>query len=246
MAGRGWRIARVGGVGALALALFLLGVTPAAAGARRAEGGRTRTYYIAADEVPWDYAPPGKNLISGEAFGDDENVYVAPGPQRIGRVYKKSLYREYTNRTFTTLKPRPAAWAHLGELGPVIHAEVGDTIKVVLKNNTGLPTSMHPHGVFYDKASEGAPYDDGVPDDKKPGDSVEPGQTFTYTWKVPERTARARTTRARSCGCTTRTSTRSPTPTPGSWGRSSSLAVAWREPTGRPRMSIASSSRCSW
>jgi FtsP/CotA-like multicopper oxidase with cupredoxin domain len=48
------------------------------------------------------------------------------------------------------VKPRPAAWTHLGILGPLLRAEVGDTIKVVFRNNAGRPYSMHPHGVFYD------------------------------------------------------------------------------------------------
>ena len=30
------------------------------------------------------------------------------GPDRIGKVYQKALYREYTDSTFTSLKPRPA------------------------------------------------------------------------------------------------------------------------------------------
>ena len=30
--------------------------------------GQVRTYYIAAEEVLWDYAPDGKNNISGAAF----------------------------------------------------------------------------------------------------------------------------------------------------------------------------------
>ena len=29
-----------------------------------------------------------------------------------------------------------------------MHAEVGDTIKVVFKNDAHIPYSMHPHGVF--------------------------------------------------------------------------------------------------
>jgi hephaestin len=44
---------------------------------------------------------------------------------------------------------------------------------------------MHPHGVFYDKASEGAPYADGTA--QKDDDAVPTGGTHTYTWKVPER-----------------------------------------------------------
>jgi FtsP/CotA-like multicopper oxidase with cupredoxin domain len=48
-----------------------------------------------------------------------------------------------------------------GILGPLIRAEVGDTIQIHFKNNAKHPHSLHPHGVFYDKASEGAEHDDG-------------------------------------------------------------------------------------
>src|SRR5436853_800798 len=127
-----------------------------------AAGGVTRTYYIAADEVKWDYAPTGSNQITGQPFGDLENTYMQNASNRIGRVYRKAAYREYTDATFSRLKARGANDEHLGILGPVIRAEVGDTIKVVFKNNTRFPTSVHPHGVFYDKGSEGAPYADGT------------------------------------------------------------------------------------
>src|SRR3954454_17614141 len=38
-------------------------------------GGKQRTYFIAADEVRWDYAPGGSNLITGQPFGDVENTF---------------------------------------------------------------------------------------------------------------------------------------------------------------------------
>ncbi|HNP70422.1 MAG TPA: multicopper oxidase domain-containing protein [Kouleothrix sp.] len=149
--------------------------------------GQTRHYYIAADVVQWDYAPSGKNLITGQPFDDAANVFVQPGPNRVGRVYRKALYREYTDATFTTLKPVPPEWQHLGTLGPAIHAEVGDTIIVDFKNNTPHPASIHPHGVFYHKNAEGAPYADGTGPADQGDDAVPPGQTYTYTWDVPER-----------------------------------------------------------
>ncbi len=149
--------------------------------------GQTRTYYIAADEVQWDYAPSGINQITGEAFDEEANVFVQNGPDRIGKVYLKSQYREYTDASFATLKPIPPKWQHKGILGPVIQAEVGDTIVVVFKNNTNYPASMHPHGVFYLKNSEGAGYDDGTSGGDKDDDAVPPGGTVTYTWQVPER-----------------------------------------------------------
>ena len=148
---------------------------------------KTRTYYIAADEVDWDYAPSGKNQITGEPFGEEENVFVRQGEHRIGKTYRKALYREYTNERFTELEPRPPEQEYLGTLGPILRAEVGDTIKVVFKNNTEFPASMHPHGLFYEKGSEGSPYQDGTSGDKKGDDAVQPGEERTYLWEVPER-----------------------------------------------------------
>ena len=148
---------------------------------------RTRTYYIAADKVVWNFAPSGRNEITGGEFGDAEALFVLQDPERtrIGSRYVKALYQEYTDGTFATPKPRPPEWQHLGALGPLLRAQVGDTLRVVFRNNTDRPFSMHPHGVFYTKASEGAPYadDDGV----TVGDAVPPGGTHEYVWPVPER-----------------------------------------------------------
>jgi len=146
--------------------------------------GQTRTYYIAADEVKWDYAPTGINQITGKPFDEVAQTYVKNDKDRIGRVYVKAAYQEYTDDTFTKLKPVSDKWRHLGILGPAIHAEVGDTVKVVFKNNARFPFSIHPHGVFYQKDSEGAPYNDGT---DKSGALVIPGGNHTYIWQVPER-----------------------------------------------------------
>jgi manganese oxidase len=157
--------------------------------------GQLRTYYIAADQVLWDYAPDGTNDITGQPFTAEQDVFTKQGPNRIGHKYWKSLYRGYTDATFTHRIPRPTSCAPtarvcddtLGILGPVIRAVVGDTIKVVFRNNTPNPASIHPHGVFYQKGSEGAPYDDGTPSGAKGDDGVAPGATYTYNWQVPDR-----------------------------------------------------------
>ena len=149
--------------------------------------GKPRTYYIAADEVGWDYAPGGVNKMMGMKFEGYSKVFTEKGPHRIGTVYHKALYREYTDATFSQLKPRPAEWATAGILGPILRAEVGDTLKIIFKNNATHPYSMHPHGVFYDKDPEGAPYDDGTSGADKEDDAVPPGKMHTYIWKVPER-----------------------------------------------------------
>jgi FtsP/CotA-like multicopper oxidase with cupredoxin domain len=137
--------------------------------------------------VEWDYAPLGFNNITGQPFDEVAQVFTANGPNRIGSKYIKALYREYTNGKFTTLKPRSKADQHLGILGPIVRATVGDTIHFVFKNNTSRPLSVHPHGVFYDKSSEGAPYNDGTSGAQKADDAVPPGKVFTYKWEVRDR-----------------------------------------------------------
>ena len=149
--------------------------------------GVTRTYYISADKVVWDYAPQGTNEITGKPFDDVADTYVKSGPGRIGSRYVKCLYRGYTDATFGHRITRPADEKYLGLLGPVIRAEVGDTIRVVFRNTCPFPASVHPHGVFYAKNSEGAPYNDGTHGANKADDAVPTGGTHTYVWDVPPR-----------------------------------------------------------
>jgi FtsP/CotA-like multicopper oxidase with cupredoxin domain len=156
-----------------------------------------RVYFIAADEVAWDFAPSyPSNPISGEPFTKEESVYLRQAKDRIGRKYLKAIYREYTDASFATLKARGPAEESHGILGPVIHAEVGDTITIVFRNNTRFRVGIHPHGVFYAKASEGAHYmtdtdpkghekDHGATPET--GAHVNPKGQYTYHWEVPER-----------------------------------------------------------
>ncbi len=151
--------------------------------------GTVRHYYIAAEDTLWDFAPSyPDNPMMGRPFNNSERIFVGGnGRDRIGHRYKKALYREYTDASFSSYKTRPQEWEHLGILGPVIRASVGDTIKVIFKNNTVDKTlTMHPHGLSYDKASEGSPYNDGTSGKDKLDDGVRPGETYTYTWDVPE------------------------------------------------------------
>jgi hypothetical protein len=83
----------------------------------------------------------------GMPFTGLAKAFMEHGPHRIGSIYRKAIYREYTDGTFSAVKPRPAEWEHAGILGLILRAEVGDTIKVVFKNNGTHPYSMHPHGV---------------------------------------------------------------------------------------------------
>jgi manganese oxidase len=178
------RVAR--GMVAIPLACVLLTALSFGAIAQD-QHGTLRTYYIAADELDWDYVPSGLDKMMGMPPEGYAKIYTTRGPHQVGKVYRKAIYREYTDATFKHLKPRPAREAYLGIVGPIVRAEVGDTIKIVFKNNGTHPYSVHPHGVFYRKASEGSPYADGVAAAAKGGAAVAPGQTFIYSWDVPER-----------------------------------------------------------
>src|SRR5579862_4195133 len=79
---------------------------------------KERHYYIAAEEVMWDYAPTGRDLLDGVPI---------PAPYAGHTRWEKTRFIEYTDENFNVIKQQPL-W--LGILGPVIRAEVGDTIKV--------------------------------------------------------------------------------------------------------------------
>jgi len=160
--------------------LFLLALTSLSASATE------RLYYVAADEVTWDYAPVHKNLMMNKALSEGQRLFVETSDSTIGSRYKKALFREYTDASFSKLKPRPPEQQHLGLLGPLFRAEVGDSIKVVFKNQASRPYTIHPHGVFYDKANEGAMTNDGTSAAAMKDDKVMPGATYTYDWQVPE------------------------------------------------------------
>ncbi len=149
---------------------------------------RTRTYYIAAEEVDWTYVPSGHDLaISGlpDDFSTDPAARGTIDPNQT--TYRKARFLEYTDATFTTLKPREAGQAHLGILGPLLRAQVDDTIRVVFRNRASRPYNLHPHGVFYRKDAEGFAYQDSTTGPDRADDSVAPGSTHTYDWMVPER-----------------------------------------------------------
>lgn len=125
---------------------------------------RERTYYVAADDVIWNYAPSGRNLEDGSALPP-----LIPG--QLGWSYHKLLYREYTDATFRTLAPVAPDRRYLGFLGPLMRAEVGDTIVVVLRNHTHQQLDIAPHGLHVVSA---------------PPKALAPGKTGTYRWAATD------------------------------------------------------------
>uniref|UniRef100_A0A8D0GD40 ferroxidase n=1 Tax=Sphenodon punctatus TaxID=8508 RepID=A0A8D0GD40_SPHPU len=129
--------------------------------------GNMRQYYIAAEEVFWDYSGSGKSTTRN---------------YRTSTVYKKVIFQSYQDSTFTTPVNEGEYEEHLGILGPVIRAEVEDVIQVHFKNLASRPYSLHAHGLSYEKSSEGSSYEDESPDWFKNDDAIQPNDTYTYVW----------------------------------------------------------------
>jgi manganese oxidase len=126
---------------------------------------KSRNYFIAAEPVQWRFMPKG---------GDP--VAHSPVPERfLTNQAMKLRYVQYTDEKFNVLANHPE---HLGILGPVLRAKTGEFIVIKFLNRTERPLSMHPHGVKYDKDSEGASY---FPE-RGMGAAVAPGASFTYVW----------------------------------------------------------------
>ena len=131
---------------------------------------KTRHYYIAAEPQLWDYAPQGQDPICGKPF---------PPPIQAKRNGGKIRYVQYTDETFQS---KVIETPRLGILGPVLRGMVGEYLAVTFLNRGTRPLSMHPHGVRYDKDSEGSYYQ------PRPGlgAAVAHGAKFTYVWHLDE------------------------------------------------------------
>uniref|UniRef100_A0A669DJP7 Coagulation factor V n=1 Tax=Oreochromis niloticus TaxID=8128 RepID=A0A669DJP7_ORENI len=102
-------------------------------------------YYIAAEEIVWDYAPTK----------DFKRQYLSQSPTRIGGKYKKAVYTQYKDETFTERSEHLQRKNELGILGPVIRAQIRDIITIVFKNMASRPYSIYPHGLTIEKSQEG-------------------------------------------------------------------------------------------
>uniref|UniRef100_UPI00398F6C85 coagulation factor V n=1 Tax=Pristiophorus japonicus TaxID=55135 RepID=UPI00398F6C85 len=145
--------------------------------------GKIRQYFIAAEEILWDYASDIPSYIDS----DFKSKYLDQGPNRIGKIYKKAIYVEYTDETFTTRKvtkdeePVSILQDRIG--APVIRGEIRDVIKVFFKNMASRPYSIYPHGITIKKSNEGTTYPGNSTDSKK---QVDPDQSYVYTWRISE------------------------------------------------------------
>jgi hypothetical protein len=76
----------------LAILVVVGGCAGSAKRVTSASSGQVRTYYVAADEVTWDYAAGGTSGLTGEPL--KTIGYFKNGPKRVSSSYVKALYRE--------------------------------------------------------------------------------------------------------------------------------------------------------
>ncbi|NXR88110.1 HPHL1 protein, partial [Hypocryptadius cinnamomeus] len=127
--------------------------------------GALRLYYIAAEELEWDYA---------------SNKSSAP------KVYNISSYEESCTAgcecPLLASQPSGIPWEQQQTEGPLLHAEVGDSVLIVFKNKASRPYSISAHGI------------EEVGCEEQPEAPITlPGEINTYRWNVPERSGPGKT-----------------------------------------------------
>ncbi|WAR20405.1 HEPH-like protein [Mya arenaria] len=138
--------------------------------------GITRRYFIAAVEVDWDYAPVKIHPLTGESLlnpNSSSYLYIRGGPNFVGTIYRKAIYRKFTDVTFSQIVPQRES---LGILGPYIRGNVGDTIEVFFKNMASFPFNLVPRNLPF---ADGSEISSALP--------TLPGQIKLYRYIVPER-----------------------------------------------------------
>lgn len=139
---------------------------------------RYRHYYIAAEEINWNYGirKPHQLIKPRE---------MRRGMRKFLPEYKKVVFRAYSDKDFLLPVGRGEPQEHLGIMGPFIRAEINDLLTVVFKNKASRPYSFHLQGV-YDRSqgagmgqSQASSAPPGVP-----GEPVAPGEARTYNWRV--------------------------------------------------------------
>ncbi len=147
-------------LGGIALSSHLSTSQTAETAHAQTASGVVREYWIQADSFFHNLVPTGHDRMMGMHFTASQSSYWAIG------------YRAYTPNWGSPLP------------GPIIRAQVGDTILVHFRNNDthyGFPHSIHPHGVRYTPPNDGAWT---AFDPNKPGTAVAFGQSYDYQWNA--------------------------------------------------------------
>ena len=126
-------------------------------------GGQAREYWVQVRPLRWDPCPTGRDTWMKM------------------RVPSKRKFTALAYQLYTPGFAEPAAAPTIP--GPILEAEVGDTLVVHFRNGDhhfGQPITMHPHGVRYTPDYDGSYLGDFT----RVGGFIQPGEEFTYTWEA--------------------------------------------------------------
>ncbi|XP_052815429.1 hephaestin-like isoform X3 [Mya arenaria] len=139
----------------------------------------SRNYFLRAEQVEWDYLPLQENMV--DSYQEYLEDTLKNKINRVGSKYNKYVFKQYTDGTYTQEIKSPPSF---GYVGPLLRGEVGEVMRIHFRNDIDIPASVHPHGVKYTKANEGANYTDGTYGSARKDDGIPPGGQYTYTWDV--------------------------------------------------------------
>ncbi len=139
----------------------------AATGGDTSAGGTGDT--TAADATPPKQDKPFPELVAPKLLVDKNPAPGVVEVDLVAAVGKRKLHPDV---------PELDMYLYNGEFpGPTLRARVGDTVIVHFKNQLPEKTTVHWHGLRISDQMDGSPRI------QKP---VEPGETFTYTFVVPD------------------------------------------------------------
>ncbi|XSG85070.1 MAG: hypothetical protein ACPW60_15285 [Methylohalobius sp. ZOD2] len=140
---------------------------------------QVREYYLAAEEVIWNFAPIRQHLV--HCYPEAEPCAI-PEPWTDSHSFPVTRFIQYTDADFQTPVTQPEC---LGILGPILRAEVGDVIRVHFCNHFNRPIGLHPRDLRYTKVQEGV-HCSGVNSGQGPGlgAAIPPGECFDYEWQA--------------------------------------------------------------
>ena len=125
-----------------------------------AKAASTNEYWIKAEQMKWDIVPKGRDQMMGVDI-------------KVKTTFKAWGYRAYSADFEQPLGPATVP-------GPLLEANVGETITVHFRSKLGTPVTMHPHGLQYSVDMDGA-YKGKYTD---PGGFVQKGDEVTYIWEA--------------------------------------------------------------
>lgn len=157
---------------AQAIASSLPGITSAPAVATFPRAGQLREYWFQADSFFHNVVPTGVDGMTGGTFTPNQTSFWAVG------------YRAFTSGWGSPLPGNDDIGPNTGMPGPIIRAQVGDTIRVHFRNNDTyykVAHSISVHALYYTPPNDGG-WSWMLRD--RPGTAINAGDTYTYEWRA--------------------------------------------------------------